>query len=144
MGPLLFLIFINDIVTGVGCNIRLFADDTSLYIIVEHPDVAARCINIDLDIISDWACKWLVKFSPPKIDSMLLSREINKPYYPPLFMSNVQIKDVTSHKHLGIHLSSDCTYIFVKYACIYLMMPCIWTDRNKEYCIVRGIHTLVI
>ena len=40
--PLLFLIFINDIVTDIGCNIRLFADDTSLYIIVEHPDVAAR------------------------------------------------------------------------------------------------------
>ena len=110
LGPLLFLIFINDIVTDVGCNIRLFADDTSLYIIVEHPDVAARCINFDLDIIFDWACKWLVKFSPPKTDSMLLSRKINKPYHPPLFMSNVQIKEVTSHKHLGIHLSSDCTW----------------------------------
>ena len=81
-----------------------------MYIIVEHPDVAARCINFDLDIIFDWACKWLVKFSPPKTDSMLLSRKINKPYHPPLFMSNVQIKEVTSHKHLGIHLSSDCTW----------------------------------
>ena len=39
LGPLLFLIFINDIVTEIGSNIRLFADDTSLYIIVEHSRV---------------------------------------------------------------------------------------------------------
>lgn len=54
LGPLLFLIFINDIVTDIGSNIRLFADDTSLYIIVEHPDVAARCINFDLNTIDEW------------------------------------------------------------------------------------------
>ena len=56
--PLLFLIFINDIVTDIGSNIRLFADDTSLYIIVEHPDLAARCINFYLHTICDWAGKW--------------------------------------------------------------------------------------
>ena len=50
------------------------------------------------------------QLTPPKTDSMLLSRKINKPYHPPLFMSNVQIKEVTSHKHLGILLSSDCTW----------------------------------
>ena len=111
-----FFIFINDIVTDVGCNIRLFADDTSLYIIVV--DVAARCINFDLDIIFDWACKWLVKFSPPKTDSMLLSRKINKPYHPPLFMSNNQIKEVTSY-----HIN---TLVFI---CLV---------------IVRDIHTLLI
>ena len=53
LGPLLFLIFINDIVTEIGSNIRLFADDTSLYIIVEHPDTAALCLNNDLQTITE-------------------------------------------------------------------------------------------
>ena len=55
IGPLLFLIFIDDIVTDIGANIRLFADDTSLYIIVEHPDTAALCLNNDLQTIPVWA-----------------------------------------------------------------------------------------
>ena len=47
LGPLLFLLFINDI----GSNIRVFADDTSLFIIVEHPDTAAELLYLDLEKI---------------------------------------------------------------------------------------------
>ena len=42
LGPLLFRIYINDIVHGIGSNIRLFADNTSLFIIVDNPLTAAR------------------------------------------------------------------------------------------------------
>ena len=45
LGPILFLIYINDIVAEIGSNIRLFADDTSLYIIVENPITSAVCLN---------------------------------------------------------------------------------------------------
>ena len=47
-GPLLFLIFINDIVNCIGASIRLFADDTSLYIVVGLPDQAAIILSTDL------------------------------------------------------------------------------------------------
>ena len=39
----------NYIVTGIGSNIRLFADDTSVSIIVENPDMAAELLNMDLE-----------------------------------------------------------------------------------------------
>ena len=48
LGPILFSIYINDIVAEIGSNIRLFADDTSLYIIVEKPITSTVCLNSDL------------------------------------------------------------------------------------------------
>ena len=87
MGPLSFLVYINDIVTDIGSNIRLFADDTSLYIVVDNPLVAAETLNADLEKISRWAatCTWLVTFNPNKSVALLLSRKVRYPLHPPLF-----------------------------------------------------------
>ena len=109
-GPILFLIYINDIVAEIGSNIRLFADDTSLYIIVENPITSADCLNSDLSKNSIWANNWVVVFNPIKTESMLMSRKLNKPVHPPLFMQEVQIAEVSSHKHIGLVLSNDCTW----------------------------------
>ena len=49
--PLLFFVYINDIVKNLGCSMSLFA----LYIIVVSPNGAAHSLNIDLNIISTWA-----------------------------------------------------------------------------------------
>ena len=110
LGPLLFLLYINDIVKNIGSNIRLFADDTSLFIIVNNPTTAALCLNSDLEKLSRWAAIWLVTFNPSKNESLLISRKINKPIHPPLYMQNVQIQEVSSHKHLGLYFSNDCSW----------------------------------
>ncbi|MCG8113035.1 MAG: reverse transcriptase domain-containing protein [Candidatus Thiodiazotropha taylori] len=110
LGPLLFLVFINDIVLDIGSHIRLFADDTSLFIVVNDPVNAADCLNSDLEKVSHWASTWLVTFNPSKSESLLISRKVNRPQHPPLFMQNVEINEVDSHKHLGLYLSQDCTW----------------------------------
>ena len=69
LGPLLFLLYINDIVKNIGSNIRLFADDTSLFIIVDNPTTAALCLSSDLEKLSRWAAIWLVTFNPSKNES---------------------------------------------------------------------------
>ncbi|MES9994334.1 MAG: reverse transcriptase family protein [Candidatus Thiodiazotropha sp.] len=110
LGPLLFLLYINDIVNDIGSNIRLFADDTSLFIIVDDPLTAAGSLNTDLNRISQWAATWLVSFNPAKTESLLISRKRNRQHHPPLFMQDHQITEVESHKHLGLYLSNDCTW----------------------------------
>ena len=55
----------------------------------------------------EWAKRWLVTFNPTKTESLLISRKIVQPVHPPLFM---EIKEVSSYKHLGIFLSDDCSW----------------------------------
>jgi hypothetical protein len=52
---LLFPIFINDIVDEIQCNIRLFADDTSLHSVVEDAYEAAIKLNTDTEKIYEWS-----------------------------------------------------------------------------------------
>ena len=97
LGPLLFLIYINDLVEDIHSSIRLFADDTSLYIIVENPLLAANTLNADLTKLHNWASKWLVTFNPSKSESIIFSRKHKRPIHPPLNMAQLIINEVTSH-----------------------------------------------
>ena len=110
LGPLLFLIYINGIVKNIGRSIRLFADDTSLYIIVESPQTAANLINADLSKIDDWAADWLVNFHAKKSFSMIFTRKLHPPQHLPLFMNNTMLPETDTHKHLGLTLTNSCTW----------------------------------
>ena len=107
LGPLLFLIYINDIVAGLNSNIRLFADDTSLSMVIDNPVTDAAKINEDIAKISEWAGKWLVSFNQTKTESLILSRKVSKPYHPNLILNGQPINIVKSHKHLGLIISES-------------------------------------
>ena len=106
---MLFVIYINDIVEDIGSAICLFADDTSLYLVVDNPIDAANVLNSDLNKIHLWAKKWLVPFNPSKSECLLFSRKHNKPSHPPLSMNQQQINEVDMHKHLGLTFTCDST-----------------------------------
>ena len=71
LGLLLFLLHINGIVVNINSSIRFFADDTSLYIIVDDPVRAAFQLNSDIEKVHEWATKWLVTFNPTKSESII-------------------------------------------------------------------------
>ena len=65
LGPLLFLIYINDLEENIKSQIRFFADDTMLFSTVEkNPATTANEINQDLETISQWAYQWKMEFNP--------------------------------------------------------------------------------
>ena len=108
LGPLLFLVFINDIVHVVRhCEIRLFADDTCLYITVDNQEQAAEMINNDLALIQSWADEWLINFSAPKTKTVLISNRGTPSDHPNLRLQGHIISSVSEHKHLGVTLSHN-------------------------------------
>ena len=94
----------------INSSIRSFADDTSLYNIVENPHDAAATLNFDLDKIYQWADIWLVEFNPLKTFIMTVSRMVTRPLHPPLIFNGIQIQETDTHKHLGLTFSSNCTW----------------------------------
>ena len=73
LGPLLFLIYINDILEDLNGLARLFADDTSLSCSSIELHQIDMIINDDLRKLSVWAKKWLIVFNPLKTEVMLIS-----------------------------------------------------------------------
>ena len=68
VGPLLFLIYINNLPDRVTSTAKLFADDTSLFSIFQNLNESAKYLNLDLNVISQWVNQWKMLLKPdPKI-----------------------------------------------------------------------------
>ena len=120
LGPLLFLVYINDICTDINSEIRLFADDTTIFIFVDNPEESAVIINNDLAKMSEWAKKWLVNFSPSKTKALLISSKNDAAVHPPLVFDGTILEEISNHKHLGLTLQDDLQveYSYRKNMCI--------------------------
>ena len=69
LGPILFLININDIVDGLQSNINLFADDCALYRRIESEE-DSRVLQDDLNLLHNWGTWWNMDFNVSKCFSV--------------------------------------------------------------------------
>ena len=63
----IFLYYINDIAQGLTSTVRLFADDTMIYMAIKS-DQDAKALQKDLDLLCDWENKWMMEFHPDKCE----------------------------------------------------------------------------
>jgi ribonuclease P/MRP protein subunit RPP40 len=80
LGPLLFLIYINDIDEVVASNILKFADDTKLYGVVANQQDIERLKN-DLKNLCNWSADWLMLFNVDKCKVMHFGYNNSKSTY---------------------------------------------------------------
>lgn len=65
LGPLLFVVYINDLPHGLKTTAKMFADDTKLYA-RSDVDSGSQDLQADLDKLQEWSKLWLLKFRPQK------------------------------------------------------------------------------
>lgn len=107
LGPLLFLIYINDLPSCVSSNIHLFADDCVIFReITSNND--ATILQSDLNAISAWCNTWQMELNITKCKAMRVTRRTNPP--PAYHIANTPLDCVSSYKYLGVHISSDLTW----------------------------------
>ena len=107
LGPLMFLIYVNDIADSLMSITRIFADDTSLSSSSKDIDEIKINLESDLDKIHDWSVKWKVDFNPNKTELLFIG---SCPENFAVKFNNTPIKPVNNHKHLGITLDSNAKW----------------------------------
>jgi hypothetical protein len=114
LGPLLFLVYINDLEKGIKSNVKFFADDTMLYSIVKDPLLSAADLNHDLEKINQWANQWKMAFNPDpnkQANEVLFSCKTKKVDHPPLFFNGFPVVQVRETKHLGLILQFNLNFV---------------------------------
>ena len=113
LGPLLFLIYINVLFYDLSTTAKLFADDTSLFSIVQNVNTSASHLNSDLSKISCWAFDWKMSFNPDpskQAQEVIFSRKIQKTCHLSIYFNNKLVKQVPSQKHLGLILDNKLNF----------------------------------
>ncbi len=112
LGPLLFIIYINDIVDTLGCHCYLYADDMKLYKIIQSND---DCISLqsDMDRVVEWSSDWKIKlnFAKCKVIRLNGNENMGMPVYSIGENSLAQeLKKTDSEKDLGITIDSQLNF----------------------------------
>ena len=108
LGPLLFLIYINDIAKDISSNLRLFADDCLLYRVITTEEDSALLQN-DLNTIFTWSLLWQMKFNKTKCVTLRCHR-IHSPILSDYFIDDQRLENVNQHPYLGIMLDKIMSF----------------------------------
>ena len=103
LGPLLFLIYINDIVTSSNIlSFVLFADDTKVYVQHDSIDGAIQILNSELTKVAEWFDSNKLTLNVNKTQMLMMSRKKHLNPQGDVILRNEAIQRVTKEKFLGV------------------------------------------
>ena len=109
LGPVLFLLFINDLPSVVKhSHVRLFADDAAIYLPINSRK-DARLLQEDLNNLTEWEARWQMSFHPDKCKTMRFSRATDKIELTYKLRGH-PLEVVNSEKYLGVKLDDKLSW----------------------------------
>ena len=111
LGPLLFLIYINDLPKHVNSTIYMYADDTKIYreIRDKHDQ---EILQKDLDSLKAWSDQWLLKFHPKKCYSITIGKKEDNDYTYCITDNGTKydMTQINDMKDIGVIIDSDLKF----------------------------------
>ena len=106
LGPILFLVYINDLPEELSSHVRLFADDTTVYLTVGGSDDGTV---LQTDRLSAWESQWDMEFNPSKcqVVRVTTAKEVINTVHT---LHGQILEVVTSARYLGVDISSGLTW----------------------------------
>ncbi len=126
LGPLMFLIFINDIGYNICSTIYLFADDALIYRYVNNKE-DSDILQKDIDQLCGWVNKWKMSFNPSKCLVMSITR-MKQLVISNYIMHGQLLSCAEHHPYLGLEIAKD----------LHLPFPDYLTPKSRT---MRGEHT---
>ena len=114
LGPLLFVVYINDFPTRLKSNVYIFADDTKVFT-KKTGKQWEKELDGDLRELEKWSETWLLNFNPSKCVHMRLTRRPNEPIPEKCLMDNklkqrVKLPIVEAKKDLGVTVHNKLNF----------------------------------
>ena len=108
LGPILFLIFINDLPEGILSKTRLFADDCILYRQIKSEE-DQNILQTDLNTLATWEKTWGMDFHPLKCSVLRVSRS-RHPIQTDYTLKGIKLTEDQTSKYLGVDLQADLAW----------------------------------
>jgi len=137
LGPLLFLLYVNDIPSLIHCKSKLFADDIKLWQPIKNYGDNSQLQN-DLHSLEHWSEKWLLKFNIEKCHKMSIGHNLLTAYYLTGVNGAKQIEQVPEERDLGILIteemkwSKQCNSAAAKAMSVLGMIKRTFNTLNKD------------
>ena len=109
LGPVIFLLMINDLPDALFNNTHLFADDTSVLFSHSPRSDITTTINEELERLERWADTWMLDLNPSKTKFMVISTSRDVVIPTPTARGQ-PIEYTSSHKHLGVTFNDRYTW----------------------------------
>ena len=115
LGPLLFLIYVNNIASDLTCRYKVFADDLKIYACVHRRSVPGHSLSMtnvqaDINMLYKTSLSWGLKMNPDKCAVLRFSRVFSGLTPAEYFMNGVLIPPVKSHVDLGVIVDTDLKF----------------------------------
>ncbi len=110
LGPVLFVIFINDMPEQIKSFLSLFADDAKLYAKSSTPEQQS-IIQEDLSNLQSWSDTWQLHFNKTKCKTLYLGKSnVKKPYHMQNGQEQVILEETVAEKDLGVMIDNELSF----------------------------------